>query len=245
MPPPLVQIPASLSQGGKCLSNLRGVTPSAPYDYVSPSRTFTVGADLGTIATGTSEPWMNTIQKAYTSTNSDGSATITYSGLLSDARTGSLVFRMYIQPFADPSLVPLTQTVFQNGQAAVNGYGIFLTHDEIGDDEFEYNIHFGRLQDDSKEWLRMNQDPLGEEKWYQFSIRFTTPSGVLGDTSTITVYQNGSPSIDEQELWQAIDTPTLGPTFLFGFFGRMTDFAFLDSKVSNNQLAAYGTAPYI
>ena len=92
----------------------------------------------------------------------------------------------------------------------------------------------------------MNQTPLGEEKWYQFSIRFTTTTAVdLSHTSTITVYQNGSPSIDEQELWQAIDTPTLDPTFLFGFFGRMTDFAFLDSKVFNDQLAAYGTAPYI
>jgi hypothetical protein len=245
----LSRIPNSVSQGGKCLSNLRGVFPSAPYDYANPSRLFNVAAtgSIGTAGDSGAGAWSNTIQRAYYSTDSEQDATIRYQGgLLSSATSGTILFRMYIQTYPNP-FVPLVQTVFSNGRFASDGYGIFLTHDEIGFETYEYNLHFARLQDASSEWVKLNVSALGESQWHQFSVRFTTESTGGEKPVTLTTvisYRDGSSQVNIT-MNNPIDTPTTGPTFLLGFYGRMTDFAFLESQLSLTQLAAYGTAPYI
>jgi hypothetical protein len=227
---------------------LRGVTPSAPYDYANPSRLFNVGGVTGSISTEGSGDWSNTIQKAYYSTDSEQDATISYQGgLLSTTRSGTILFRMYIQPFANPAETPLLQTVFLNGAPGTDGYGIFLTHDEIAFETYQYNLHFARLQDASSEWVRLNVSGLGESQWHQFSVRFTTES--TGGEKPITVsqvvaYKDGGSQVNIT-MNAPIDTPTTGTTFLLGFYGRLTYFAFLESQLSLTQLATYGTAPYI
>jgi hypothetical protein len=245
----LSRIPNSVSRGGKCLSNLRGVTPSAPYDYANPSRLFNVGENTSSISTEGSGAWSNTIQRAYYLPDSDGNARIDYQeGLLSNATSGTILFRMYIQPFNDPGQTPLVQTVFKNGADGMDGYGIRLTYDYDGSSEFYWNLHFCRLQDVSSEWIKLNVSaPLQPETWYQFSVRFRTISSG-GDEPTISsqvdVYQDGALQT-KTTMNFPIDTPTASVTSLLQFFGRMTDFAFLETQLSDSQLAAYGTAPYI
>ena len=230
----LVQIPTSVSRGGKCKTNLRGVTPSAPYDYVNPTATLTGGAALGSISTAGSGNWSNTIPFAYYSTSSDEDSSITYPGLLSSAVSGTLLFRIYIQPQVTP---PQAQTVFANGRFGLDGYGIPLTYDEVAFETYEYNLHFARLQDASANWIKLNTTALSTGQWYQFSIRFETSA-----KTTVTWYQDGTPN-NPFEL-NPITTPT-DSTSLMGFFGRMTDIALLEDQLTNSQLALFGTAPYI
>jgi len=246
----LSRIPNSVSQGGKCLSNLRGVFPSAPYDYANPSRLFNVAAtgSIGTAGDSGAGAWSNTIQRAYYSLFPDQDADIRYQGgLLSTTRSGTILFRMYIQPFDNPAETPLLQTVFLNGAPGTDGYGIFLTHDEIEFETYQYNLHFARLQDASSEWVKLNVSALGESQWHQFSVRFTTESSGGEKPVTLTIvksYRDGSPQVDIT-MNNPITIPTPGITYILRFYGRMTDFAFLESQLSLTQLAAYGTAPYI
>jgi len=243
----LSRIPNSVSQGGKCRSNLRGVTPSAPYDYANPARTFNVTSATGSISTAEAGAWANTIQKAYYSTDSEGDASLRYQGgVLSTARSGTILFRMYIQEFPPLISIPDVQTIFNNGAEATDGYGIKLRYMEVGVETFEWNLYFARLQDtDREDWIKLNTSPLSTSTWYQFSVRFNTVTGDKGETTTIVAYQNGSAQVDE-DLANPIETPSSNvTTTILGFYGRMTDFAFLESQLTDVQLAAYGTAPYI
>lgn len=230
----LSRIPTSVSRNGTCKSNLRGASPSAPYDYAAPSRTFTVGAALGSISTAGAGDWSNTITRAYDNTDAEGDATILYSPLLSNAKNGTLLFRMNINPLPTP---PGLQFIFTNGLS--NGYGIYLTYDEVAVETFEYNLHFGRQQDASDSWVKLNSSPLSDSTWYQYSIRFTTPL----PKTFVDAYQNGTQTVTTAQL-DAMTTPT-NKTTLMGFFGRLTDFAFLEAELSDSELAAFGTAPYI
>jgi hypothetical protein len=240
----LSRVPNSVSQGGACKTNLRGVTPSKPYDYVAPSRTFTVGSALGSISTAGAGAWSNTICQAYYSNDSENSSAITYPSMISTATTGTLLIRIYIQEFPG-GRAPSIQTVFQNGQTATNGYGVFLFTVNIFGEPPIYTLYFGRLQDDSSTWVQMNQpsppgSALNANQWYQFSVGFA-PSGT--GTSTIRIYQDGS-SVSQSDIVEII-TPLDGTTQIMNFYGRVTDFALIEKAFTNEQLAAYGTAPYI
>ena len=246
----LSRISNSLSQGGKCVSNLRGFAQSdlagEPFDYIKPARRFSFDADLSSISTVGAGDWTNTIQKAYYSTDSEGSGAFRYSGgLVSSAITGTILFRMYIQTWGDPSLIPPVQTVFRNGTAATNGYGIKLTYDEVVPEEFEWNLYFCRLQDAQNSWIKLNQSgPLQLNTWYQFSVRFNTVIDKGDEVTEVVAYQNGSYQL-LSFMNGLITTPTAGITAVLEFYGRITDFALLESQLTNVQLAAYGTAPYI
>lgn len=234
----LSRIPNSLSQGGKCRTNLRGLTPSTPYDFVAPSRSFTVGPALSSISTLGSGGWSETIRKAYYSTDSEQSAAITYPSMISTAVAGTLLFRIYIQEY--PSSPPVNQTVFQNGQTGTNGYGVFLnTFDDRS--QIIYTLYFGRLQDSSMNWVKINTDSttLNPNEWNQFSLMFNSGDG----KSVVRVFQNGA--FVKQGNFSEITTPSSGTTQIMNFFGRITDFALIEKEFTDTQLAAYGTAPYI
>lgn len=236
----LSRIPQSVSRGGTCKTNLRGVNPSAPYDYAVPSRTFTVGAALGSISTEGSGNWSNTITKAYQNTDADSISSIQYPGLLSSATSGTLLFRMYIQTYpSNPP--PGLQTLFRNGMNGLDGYAVYLTYDEVAFETFEYNLHFGRTQDVSANWIKLNTSALSETTWYQFSIRFQTSGGL----TTVTAFQDGTQTVIPVLMNSLITTPTQSTSLMPFFFGRMTDFVFLEAQLTDSQLAAFGTAPYI
>ena len=246
----LSRISNSLSQGGNCVSNLRGFAQSElagePFDYIKPTRRFSIDGALSSISTVGSGDWSNTIQKAYYSTDSEGSAAFRYSGgLVSSAITGTILFRMYIQTFNDPLLIPPVQTVFRNGTDGTDGYGIKLTYDEVVPEEFEWNLYFCRLQDAQSIWTKLNwSGPLSENTWYQFSVRFNTFVDKGNETTQVVCYQDGLFQVDV-DMGNLITTPTAGITAVLEFYGRITDFALLESQLTNVQLAAYGTAPYI
>lgn len=257
----LTRIPASLSRNGKCLSNLRGANPV--YDYVAPSKSFTVGPALSTISTvGTAgaDAWANTIQRSYYSIDSEQSATISYPSLLSSTTTGTILIRLYIQPHPEGIAPPMVQTVFRNGTVGTNGYSIFLTAYDDLKGGYEYNFWFGRNEDASANWVPLVQKAapvVGGEgegggevgggavsviqtgQWFQFSITFVSNSGI----TTVRSYLAGS-GPTEQTIGNTITTPT-GGTELMNFFGRITDFAFFNVQLADSLLIAYGTAPYI
>jgi hypothetical protein len=249
----LIRVSPSLTRNGTCLSNLRGANPV--YDYVAPSRSFTVGAALSTISTvGTAgaDTWANTIQRSYYSTDSEQSSVISYPSLLSATTTGSILIRLYIQPHPEGTTPPMVQTVFQNGTGGTNGYSIFLTAYDDLSGGYEYNLWFGRNQDLSTDWVPLVQRPApvlevgGEavsviqtDQWFQFSITFVSGSGV----TTVRAYLSGS-GPNEQVIPNELTTPT-GGTELMNFFGRVTDFAFFNVQLADSLLIAYGTAPYI
>jgi hypothetical protein len=64
----LSRLSKSLSQGGKCVSNLRGLIQSdvagEPFDYLKPTRRFSFDGALSSISTVGTGDWTNTIQKA-------------------------------------------------------------------------------------------------------------------------------------------------------------------------------------
>jgi hypothetical protein len=235
----LSRIPNSVSRNGTCKTNLRGVSPSAPYDYADPSRTFTVGSSLGSIPTSGAGTWANSIRRAYVLIDPESSASITYPALLSSEKNGTILLRMYIEPLATP---PALQNIFRNGGG--DGYGIYLTYDvnESDPEVFEYNVRFS-LQTDVSAGLKLNTSPLSTSTWYQFSIRFNTQTSRPFSTF-VTAYQDGAQTLDESQVTGVLTTPTTG-TQVMNFFGRLTDFAFLEAQLSNSQLAAFGAAPYI
>lgn len=235
----LVRIPNSISRGGKCKTNLRGVKPSAPYDYVAPSRTFTVGSALSSTTTVGSGTWSNTIQRAYQNIDHEGDASITYPSLLSSNTSGTLLLRMYIQPFPTTP-VPGSQTLFLNGLAGSDGYGVFLTYDEVTFETYEYNLHFGRLRDLSADWIKLNPSALSESTWYQFSIKFETREG---SPTEVSAFQDGSKTVNRATM-NEINDPTTSTALMY-FYGRMTDIALIEDLLSDSQLAAYGSAPYV
>jgi hypothetical protein len=246
----LSRLTKSLSQGGKCVSNLRGFAQSdlagEPFDYIKPTRRFSFDGALSSISTEGAGPWATTIPNAYYSTDSEGSAELRYGDVpLTQSRSGTLLFRMYLQTFNDPLLIPPVQTVFKNGTAATNGYGIKLTYDEFAPEEFEWNLHFARLQDASAAWIKLNvSGPLLENTWYQFSVAFSTATEGKAETQ-IVAYQDGLAQVDA-----FLSNPIVAPgdteaPFWLGFYGRLTDMAVINVPLTNVQLAAYGTAPYI
>ena len=150
----LTRVSPSLTRNGTCLSNLRGANPV--YDYVAPSRSFSIGPALSTISTiGTAgaDTWANTIQRSYYSTDSEQSAVISYPSLLSATTTGTILIRLYIQAHTGGNIPPIVQPVFQNGTGATNGYSIFLTAYDNLKGGYEYNLWFGRNQDLSADWV--------------------------------------------------------------------------------------------
>jgi len=240
----LSRIPNSVSQGGTCKTNLRGVTPSKPYDFAAPSRPFTVGTALGSSSTEGAGAWSNTIRQAYSSTSSDDSSAITYRSMLSTATTGTLLIRIYIQEFPPEGKPPEFQTVFQNGKtgAGANGYGIFLQTVPVEGESPNYTLFFGRLQDTSDNWVQMSQgSTMNVNEWYQFSLGFA-PTG--DGTSTVRISRGGS-AVIQSTISPEISEPSAGTTELMNFFGRITDFALIEKVFTDAQLAAYGTAPYI
>jgi hypothetical protein len=252
----LSRLSNSLSQGGNCVTNLRGFVQSElagePLDYIKPTRRFSFDGALSSISTEPEDgPWANTIQRAFYSTDSEGSAELRYGDFpISQSTSGTILFRMYIQTWNDPLLIPAVQTVFQNGTSGVDGYGIKLTFAEVGVESFEWNLYFCRLTDSLQTaWIKLNTSgPLVENTWYQFSVRFVrrtinNPRPTL--VSTVVAYQNGSFQVD-QNLASLIIAPgdTEAP-FWLGFYGRLTDMALLNVPLTDAQLAAYGTAPYI
>ncbi len=241
----LSRISKSLSQGGKCVSNLRGILQSGvaagePFDYIKPARRFSVDGSLSSISTEGAGDWSNTIKKAFYSTDPEGSAAFRYADFpITTGTSGTLVFRMYIQT-QDPTLVPQVQTIFQNGDTNTNGYRIVLTHYEVSFETYEYDVHFARCQDPSGSWVKLNSSSLSEASWNQFSVRFTTNLDTV-----VTSYQNGSETQAGVTI-TAVDAPGGNEApFWLGFYGRLTDMAVLNGTLTNAQLAAYGTAPYI
>jgi hypothetical protein len=246
----LSRVSNSLSQGGNCVSNLRGFAQSdlagEPFDYIKPTRRFSFDGALSSISTVGAGDWANTIQKAYYSTDSEGSAAFRYGDFpLTQSISGTLLFRMYLQTFNDPLLIPPVQTVFRNGTDGTDGYGIKLTYDEVGFETFEWNVHFCRLQDASAAWIKLNvSGPLLENTWYQFSVAFSTATEGKAETQ-IVAYQDGLAQVDA-----FLSNPIIAPgdteaPFWLGFYGRLTDMTVINVPLTNTQLAAYGTAPYI
>ena len=237
----LCRVPNSVSQGGACKTNLRGVTPSKPYDYVAPSREFTVGSALGSISTEGAGAWSNTIPRAYYSNDSENSSAITYPSMISTTTAGTLLFRIYIQEFSPGNTPPQIQTVFQNGQTGTNGYGVFLYTVVPPRESAIYTLLFGRLEDPSGSWVKLNTDSatLNPNQWYQFSVLFNS-----GDNkSVVRVFQDGS--FSRQGNMLEITAPSAGTTQLMNFYGRITDFALIEKEFTDTQLALYGNTPYI
>ena len=242
MPPPLVQIPSSVSRGGTCKSNLRGTgATSTLYDVANPSRTFSKG-NLTSIPISGGGPWSNTINYAYSF--SGGNPRIRYPSLLSTARSGTILIRLYI-PTPDEPLAGVG-AVFQNGAPGTDGFGILY-------DYVPSRLYFIRLDSSPfDDYIEISSDPLSYDTWYQFSVRFETTTVSATDFTSVTSYQNGIITKDNLFFNAAIVTPTAGNTTLFfdavngnNFFGRITDFAFLEAQLSNDQLRLYATAPYI
>jgi hypothetical protein len=235
----LSRIPTSVSRNGTCKSNLRGASPSAPYDYAAPSRTFSVGSSLGSISTSGAGTWSNSIPRAYVLIDPESSATITYPALLSSSKNGTLLLRIYIEPLASP---PGLQAIFTNGSG--NGYGVYLTYDvnESDPELYEYNVRFS-FQETASTGIKLNTSPLVPLTWYQFSIRFNTQTSRPFPTF-VTAYQGGTQTVTETQVTGVMSIPS-GGTTVMNFFGRLTDFAFLEAQLSNSELAAFGTAPYI
>jgi hypothetical protein len=243
----LVRIPTSVSRNGACKSNLRGFQPGAPYDYVNPSRIFTVGASLTSISTSGAGTWSNTIQWAYQSTDSEGDPSITYSSLLSTSTSGTILLRIYIQSLLTP---PALQTIFLNGIRGANGYGIELVSTFNAElDAYDYTLRFTRLNDtEATDTVKLNSSTtIPVDSWQQFSIRFNTsiaPPPREETVSEITSYQNGD-FVVQRTMTSPIVTPTPpGITVVMNFYGRLTDFAFLETQLSTNELALFGSAPY-
>lgn len=245
----LSRVSKSLSQGGNCVSNLRGFAQSdlagEPFDYIKPTRRFSFDGALSSISTEGAGDWANTIPNAYYSTDSEGSATFRYGDFpISQSRSGTLLFRMYLQTFNDPSLIPPVQTVFRNGTVGTNGYGIELTYEEVAFETFEWNLYFAPLQDASGAWIKLNTSgPLSENTWYQFSVAFST--NIQKDETQIVGYQDGSAQVDAYLLNSIVAPGDQDAPFWLGFYGRLTDMAVINVPLTNTQLAAYGTAPYI
>lgn len=237
----LVRIPTSTSRNGTCKTNLRGVRRNSGslFDFIDSERALTYGPDLAIVSTTGSGNWSNTIQYAFQNTNSDGDASITYPSVISTKTSGTLLFRMYIQPYPTTP-VPGLQAVFINGSFGTDGYGVFLTYDEVAFETYEYNTYFGRLQDLSADWIKLNPSALSESTWYQFSIKFETSPG---NPTEVTAFQDGSKTVNSASMNEINDPTTT--TALMYFYGRMTDIALLEDQLSPEQLVAYGTAPYV
>lgn len=239
---PLARISKSVSRNGDCKTNLRGVSPASPYDYAAPTRAFIVGPALESVSTEGQGDWSNTIKAAYSSRNSELSATITYPSLVSTAISGTLLIRLFLIDFTSGNVPPEYQTVFKNGNNNTNGYGLILYSYLNKDTEsYNYTLFFGRLQDTSGSWVNINPDAnsLNTKTWYQYSIKFTSAAG----NTTVLLYQGGT-FIKQATITGEITTPT-GGTEIMNFYGAITDFALIESSFSDSQLAAYGTAPYI
>ena len=226
----LVRIPNSLSRGGTCKTNLRGTPQTSVFDYAVPSRTFTTGPTLVSEAIVGGGNWSNTIKRSFANSASGGDASITYPSVVSTSTSATILIRVNISFMDTP---PAQQGIFQNGTFGNDGYGIVLKY-EITD----YNIYFVNFRD--FEEIKLNTTALLTGTWYQFGIRFNTVSNV----TTLTSYFNGSRINNELTLTNDIQPPA-GSTVLLSFYGKVTDFALIESQFSNDQLKLYGSAPYI
>ena len=229
-PKALVRIPNSISQGGTCKTNLRGVATSAIFDFVSPSRTFTTGPNLVSETVVGGGLWKNTIKRCFANGASGGDAKITYPSIVSTSTSATILIRLNVT-FSDTPI--LQQGIFQNGTIGADGYGIVLKY-EITD----YNLYFVNFRDMQE--VLINSTGLNTDTWYQISIRFFTDSGV----TTLEIYQDGSRKVSSLTLNSEILSPS-GSTILLDFYGKVTDFALIEKQFTDTQLKLYGTAPYV
>jgi len=241
----LVRISYSLSRNGTCKTNLRGYTATTPYDYVLPSRTITSLNVDSVTTTDVVETWTNQIQRAFnaTSENTEVSPSITYPNIVSTAATDiTILIRIYLNP-RTTTTPPLYQYVFRNGTAGDaetgSGYDILVESVETEDPgEYDINVYFHNCADDKfGKLIKISSANLSYSQWYSYSIR-------IDSSSFLTAFENGTNtakvSIDP------ITTPA-GSTSLFldSFYGRITDFALIESSLTDSMLDGYATAPYI
>jgi hypothetical protein len=245
----LVQIPTSLSRGGKCVTNLRGLSPGATQDYASPSRTFTTTNLVRNVCTniGGVGNWANTIPNSFETKSELETSLIEYPGLLSSSKTGTLLFRMYLleRTPGTPPIPSRVECIMKNGQiqpGAGDGYAVLLSYDASGD---FYALNFvlpgaGFVQMNSGASLNFNT-------WYTYGVKFD--SNASPGSTIITIFENGTfiSSASQSEMI----TPTGGtslfsdPSFGLPFYGGITDFTILETLLSDDEIIAFATAPYI
>ncbi len=242
--PNVVRIPTSLSRGGKCVTNMRGVfkEDGTPYDFVNPGREIIKGAQIDKVKTNTGV-WSSSIPWAYTTTDVSGDLVLTYPSLVSSARSGTVIFRMLIKNQASP---PSEQAIFINGNVFSDGYGILLAYQYDSTlSQNVYNIYFTNLRDPFLDRVQLNDNPLSLNTWYQFSVAFDTQTVSASTYTTLYIYQDGIASrFSGLTLLYEILTPT-NATSLMGFVGSLTDFALIEEVLPTTQLAVFGKAPYL
>lgn len=230
--PDVVRLPTSLSRGGKCLTNLRGVfkPDGSLYDFAAPDRQLpndeTYPATKEKTTTGV---WSSSIPWAYTGDFSF----FFYPSLLSSSTSGTIIFRLYIKSIEYPQSETL---VFYNGVAYQDGYIILLIYNGSS-----YSLDFANFADLTNDRITISDGSLQTNTWYQFSVSFTTTEG----STTLQIYQNGSAvPTSGSTLANAIITPTAN-TAVSVTATSLTDFAVFDEVLPNRQLAAFGQAPYL
>ncbi len=236
----LVRIPRSLSRNAKLLTNLRGIDEVSPYDFASPSRSFTV-VDLRQTAVTGGGTWANTIQWQYENLSQATDTFIGYPSLLSNATTFTLLFRIKLKAASgSPNTM---QIIFFNGlfdpiTPSFNGYSV------------EYNSNTNRILFNPfiTSSVVMNTLTLTTDTWYHYGLKVTTST-----TTVVDVWENGTYS-GPYDLGAVISTPT-GSTSLFSFTGApiavglhgcLTDVVFLEgTDLTADEMAAFAEAPYI
>ena len=237
----LVRIPLSVDRDGACKTNLRGaLSEGKTYDYAFPNQNITVGTDSGKISTAGAGTWANSVRWAHYSTNEDGNPSLTYSKNVSTSKSGTLLFRMYAQTRTNPIA---QEYVLYNGSTGTNGYAVIFEENRLLDPS-EFDVFFCHM-DNVLDRIKLNSASIVHGQWYQYSVKFETVLVDGADNTTVTAYENGSPSVLSTPFSSPILTPTGTTVVLPSFFGRITDFAILDTLFSNTLLARFGTAPFI
>lgn len=241
----LVRIPTSLSRGGHCVTNLRGLIPDAPIDYINPSRSITA-QNLSRGNSGDyagSGNWVNTIRYTFQS-NEVFPPSLTYPSLLSTATTGTLLFRMYL--LTPKFSINPVQCLFKNGRlvpGSGSGYAVLLSYDASGE---TYILQFVLPGVGS---AVMNTGPsMTYETWYTYGVVFdslTSPG-----STKLRIYENGT--VIGSTTLDPMITPTTGTSLFvdgetsqFRFLGGITDFALLESTLTEDEILAFANAPYI
>lgn len=248
------RVPFATSGNGLCKTNLRGVFVGSegnllPYDFVSPSRTFEVIQYVASESIQTPVSWGSLIKKTYDVTSEENSPQFSY-GLFpfSTAISGTFLFRLYIKPRTTyPPLTTDPIHVFYNG--VTGGYGLYLTYTSGGKGAGGYILNFTNVGQNEAVRVSHQTNFLDENTWYHFGIRFLTSGG----NTRVSGFQNGvatlvsGPFPSENEL----DAPSGECCFFrkgllpgYAYFGKMTDFAFLETQLTDTQIANIATTGY-
>jgi hypothetical protein len=167
------------------------------------------------------------------------------------------LIRLFIQPrttYPPSSSDPIH--VFYNGDTA--GYGLYLTYEPgVGKPPPPtYKLFFTDTVTNDIIQVSDSLSVLSENTWYHFGIRFeTTGDGV--DTPFVTkvsAFQNGISTVVNQGFPSGfIQQPTGFCTFYargtllvgYSYYGKITDFAFLEAQLSDSQITNIATAGYV